>query len=47
MGRFLHDFSYAGYKNGELALPDAPPGPILDVTAAPYSADPTGEMPQP
>lgn len=25
-GRFLHDFSYSGYKNGEVPLPDEVPG---------------------
>lgn len=38
-GRFLHDFSYAGYHNGEAALP-APAGPVFDVTD--YGADATG-----
>jgi MYXO-CTERM domain-containing protein len=41
-GRFLHDFSYAGYHRGEDPIPDDPPGPVLDVTRPPYSADPTG-----
>lgn len=40
-GRFLPDFSYAGYKNGEQAIPDAPAGPRFDVLA--YGADPTGK----
>ena len=38
-GRFLADFSYAGYKNGEQAIPDAPPGSLYDVRS--YGADPT------
>lgn len=38
-GRFLADFSYAGYKNGESALPDTPAGPLFDVRT--YGADPT------
>ena len=38
-GRFLADFSYAGYKNGEQAIPDAPPGALYDVRS--YGADPT------
>jgi hypothetical protein len=38
-GHFLHDFSYAGYHAGELALP-TPPGDSFDVTA--YGADPSG-----
>jgi hypothetical protein len=41
-GRFLHDFSYAGYRNGELPLPDPAPGP--EFNAADYGADPTGEV---
>ncbi|MFO0579331.1 MAG: glycosyl hydrolase family 28-related protein [Polyangia bacterium] len=40
-GRFLHDVSYAGYKNGELALPLSPPGLTYDVVAK-YGADPKG-----
>ena len=40
-GRFLHDVSYAGYKNGEVPLPASPPGPTYDVVAR-YGADPTG-----
>ncbi len=39
-GAFLHDFSYAGYKNGEVALPDPPTGATFDVTT--YGADTTG-----
>lgn len=38
-GRFLHDFSYAGYRKGEQP-PLAPPGAIYDVVAT--GADPTG-----
>ncbi len=38
-GHFLHDFSYAGYRAGEVAIPTAP-GPSFDVTT--YGADPTG-----
>lgn len=40
-GRFLHDFSYAGYHRGEAALPKVD-GPVTDVTKPPYSADPSG-----
>lgn len=40
-GRFLHDFSYAGYHRGELALPDVA-GAVIDVTKAPYLADASG-----
>ena len=39
-GHFLHDFSYAGYHAGEIALPDPVPGVSFDVTT--YGADPTG-----
>ena len=41
-GRFLHDFSYAGYRRGECPLPDIK-GPVTDVTKPPFSADPSGE----
>lgn len=41
-GRFLHDFSYAGYHNGE-APPVAPPGAIYDVVAG-FGADPSGKL---
>jgi hypothetical protein len=40
-GRFLHDFSYAGYHRGEVPIPDVG-GPVRDVTKAPYLADATG-----
>lgn len=40
-GRFLHDFSYAGYRMGQ-EPPDVIPGMFLDVTEAPYGADNTG-----
>lgn len=39
-GRFLHDFSYAGYHNGE-PPPATPPGATYDVVAG-FGADPTG-----
>lgn len=42
-GRFVHDFSYAGYQFGEREIPDQPPGRLVDATAAPYHADPSGE----
>jgi hypothetical protein len=38
-GRFLHDFSYAGFRYGE--APDAGPLPVLDAVEG-YGADPTG-----
>lgn len=42
-GRFLHDFSYAGYRQaGEDLIPTTPPGATYNVTAAPYNADNTG-----
>ena len=37
-GRFLHDFSYAGYHSGEQALPNIA-GPLYDVTAYGAVAD--------
>jgi hypothetical protein len=40
-GRFLHDFSYAGYKYGEEALPVVH-GPLYDVVAA-FGADNSGQ----
>ncbi len=39
-GAFLHDFSHAGYKNGEVPLPDPPSGTVFDVTT--HGADITG-----
>jgi hypothetical protein len=41
-GRFLHDFSYAGYHKGEASIPTNPPGNVYDVTSPPYNADNTG-----
>ena len=40
-GKFLHDFSYAGYHRGEKELPKVT-GIAIDVTQDPYRADPTG-----
>lgn len=40
-GRFLHDFSYSGYHNGEMNLPPNTGGTIFDVVAG-YGADNTG-----
>ena len=40
-GRFLHDFSYAGYHSGEDPIPVAPAGAIHDVVVD-HGADPTG-----
>jgi len=41
-GRFLNDFSYAGYHCGEADIPVDPPGEVVDATDAPYYADNTG-----
>jgi len=41
-GRFVHDFSYAGYHFGEKAIPDKPPGRVVPVTHRVFGADPTG-----
>jgi hypothetical protein len=43
-GRFLHDFSYAGYHAGEKPLPTEIPGKRVDVTQPPYNADNTGKL---
>ncbi len=40
-GRYLPDFSYAGYHNGEAAPPEQIPGPVVSVVE--QGADPTGE----
>lgn len=40
-GRFLHDFSYAGYHQGEKEIPFIESN-IVDVTQPPYNADNTG-----
>ena len=40
--RFLHDFSYAGYHQGEKEIPFIQNN-IVDVTLPPYNADNTGE----
>lgn len=39
-GRFLHDFSYAGYQRGEKPIPTAVAGPIVDAVKD-HGADPT------
>ena len=41
-GRFLHDFSYAGYKNGE-AAPMAPQDAMVIDVVLGHGADPTGQ----
>lgn len=41
-GRFLHDFSYAGYHRGEREIPATSLANSIDVTKAPYNADNTG-----
>lgn len=43
-GRFLHDFSYAGYHKSEKVLPTNPPGQIVNVTQSPYNADSSGVL---
>ncbi len=43
-GRFLQDFSYAGYQMGDVPIPTDVPGKVVDVTNAPYHADHTGEI---
>jgi hypothetical protein len=40
-GEFLHDFSYAGYHNGETPLGVDPPSAVFDVVAG-FGADGTG-----
>lgn len=40
-GRFLHDFSYAGYRRGE-QLPPVVGGAVFDVTSPEYGADRSG-----
>lgn len=40
-GRFLHDFSYAGYHNGEAVPPSSGWGPVFDVVEQ-FGADPAG-----
>ncbi|TYP78162.1 discoidin domain-containing protein [Paenibacillus methanolicus] len=42
-GRFVHDFSYAGYHRGEKPLPTVDSAAGVDVTKAPYNADPSGQ----
>lgn len=41
-GRFLHDFSYAGYHSGLKEIPFITNN-IVNITAAPYNADNTGK----
>jgi hypothetical protein len=40
-GKYIQDFSYAGYRKGEQAIPFITNN-IIDVTQAPYNADKTG-----
>ncbi|MDF3057612.1 MAG: hypothetical protein K0R17_1827 [Rariglobus sp.] len=42
-GRFLHDFSHAGYRRGEAPVPDRADN-LIDVTRAPYAADASGKL---
>lgn len=41
-GKFLHDFSYAGYMRGEEPIPESVGSEFIDVTKAPYNVDNTG-----
>ncbi|TSJ79752.1 hypothetical protein FPL22_08470 [Rariglobus hedericola] len=41
-GRFLHDFSRAGYHSGDIPVP-ALTSPVTDVTRPPYNADSSGK----
>lgn len=40
-GKFLHDFSYAGYHKGEVPVPNITAN-VIDASVAPYNADKTG-----
>ncbi|WP_217582167.1 hypothetical protein, partial [Lysinibacillus sp. GbtcB16] len=40
-GRFLQDFSYAGYWRGEKSIPEVPPGNTYNAVTG-YGADPSG-----
>ena len=42
-GRYLHDFSYAGYHRGEKKLPATAPGKVVDVVKD-HGADNTGKV---
>jgi hypothetical protein len=39
---FLHDFSYAGYRRGEVPIPEVDKN-LVDVTTPPFSADASGK----
>ncbi len=39
---FIQDYSYAGYKLGEVPVPTTVSGAIFNVTRSPYNADSTG-----
>lgn len=41
-GKFLQDFSTAGYHRGDRPIPNVA-GPLLDATKAPFLADPSGK----
>ena len=43
LGRFLHDFSYAGYHSGLIPIPTVQNN-IIDVTKPPYSVDNSGKL---
>ena len=40
-GRFIHDFSFAGYHNGEVSIPTNPRGLTYNVYSG-FGADPSG-----
>ncbi len=42
-GRFLHDFSYAGYRNGEVGIPNIIAGQTYNVVTQ-FGADPKGVL---
>ncbi|MGI6610589.1 MAG: glycosyl hydrolase family 28-related protein [Limnochordia bacterium] len=42
-GRFLQDFSFAGYHAGTREIPEGAVAPVVDVTQPPYSADFSGQ----
>jgi len=42
-GNFLHDFSFAGYRRGEVNIPEQKEASVRRVTDAPYFADASGQ----
>lgn len=43
-GRFLHDFSYAGYRKSEVPFPNVTGPNFINAITAPYHADETGAI---